>query len=597
MIEKTHEAKHDRMRHKRFLLKKPIKPSAIEKFENLKIEKEGVHILPLGGSGEFGLNLNLYECDGYWIMVDLGVMFDDHSNINVFMPKIDFVRSIPKDKFLGILITHGHEDHLGAVQYLWKYLKTDVYTTPFTASLLRKKIQDMRGKHEANLHEMQSGQTVELGPFSIQFAGVTHSIPDNSMILIRTRYGNILHTGDWRFDESPTVGPKSDIDLLEKFGKENVLAVVCDSTNAMNESTFISEEDVKDSLEKIIANIHTGRVVVVCFSTNLSRLDSAARIAQKCGRRVALVGRSLHRIKEVALETGYLQGISEFLTEEMAQNFDKNKLLIVCTGSQAEQNSALRRFAEETHPKITLEVNDTVIISARQITGKEKEIDNMLNKLAKKGIKTITTKQEADIHVSGHPPQDDLCKLYSIINPKLVVPVHGSTRNLMAHRDFAQSVGYKSILIENGDFVFLGPGVASIETKVEYGQIGLDGKMLIPRDGRVLMEREWLKSGCIFISVLIHNQEEYDYNLLTSGICEPYENKFKQNLYIKVDHAIKTISAADRMDHKRVIFTVRSYIQNHLFIERGIDCSVFVSCFILGKQYNDSSDIAEDNEE
>lgn len=580
----------------KFFLKNNIKSNAISKFENLKIEKEGVHLLPLGGTGEFGLNLNMYECDGKWIMLDCGVMFDDYSNVNVFMPKIDFIKTIPKENFLGIIITHGHEDHLGAVQYLWKYLKKDVYTTAFTASLLRKKIKDMRGKHEANLHEIKSGETIELGPFSIQWANVTHSIPDNAMILIRTKYGNILHTGDWRFDESPTVGEKSDMALLEKFGKENVLAIVCDSTNAMNDAEFASEEDVKDSLDRIICNIKKGAVVVVCFSSNLSRLDSAARIAQKCGRSVALVGRSLHRIKEVSLETGYLKGLPEFLTEDMAQNCDEDRLLIVCTGSQAEQNSALRRFAEDTHPKITLKPGTTVIISARQITGQEKEIDLMCNKLLKKGIKIITTKQESDIHVSGHPPQGDLKRLYDMMKPKVVIPVHGATRNLMAHREFAESVGYHSILIENGDFVFLGPGKPTIESKVEYGQIGLDGKMLIPRDGRVLMEREWLKSGCIFIGILVYNEEEYDFNIVTSGICEPYENRFKTNLYAKVESLIKTVPSEDRMDYKRLINIMRSKVQNYLFIERGIDCSVFVSCFILGKSTNMNIDEDESEE-
>jgi ribonuclease J len=568
------------------------KKMVVTKCDELKIRKNGIYFLPLGGTGEFGLNLNLYCCDGKWIIVDLGVSFDGTSSINVFMPKIDFIRSIPKEDLLGIFITHGHEDHLGAVQYLWKYIKKPVYASPFTVSLLKRKIKDMRGKHESDLHEVKQGDTVNVGPFSLQWAYVTHSIPDTSMLMIRTKYGNILHTGDWRFDDSPVVGDKSDIVLLEKFASEGVLAIVGDSTNAMVEGKFASENDVKNSLEGIISRIHKGRVVVVCFSTNLSRVDSCARIAQKTGRRVALVGRSLHRIKEVAIENGYLEGIPEFLTEDAAKNYDKNKLLIVCTGSQGEPNSGLRRFADNEHPKITLEAGDTVIISARMITGKEKDINDMLNKLSKRGIHTITTQQDADIHVSGHPPQDDLRRLYDMMDPKIVVPVHGEPRNLIAHRDFARSMKIESEYIDNGDFIYLGPGDFSKEDTVEFGQLGLDGKVLIPRDGRVLMERQWLMNGVIFISVLIHSEERFQKSIMMFGVCEPHETKFKMTVKEKVDYLIQNMSPIDRLDHKKLLSTIRSGLQNYIFMERGIDPKIFVSSFILN--IDQATDIEED---
>lgn len=567
---------------------------AITKVENLKINKNGLYFLPLGGTGEFGLNLNMYCCDGKWIIVDLGVSFDGSSSIGVFMPKIDFIKSIPREDILGILITHGHEDHLGAVQYLWRYIKRPVYATPFTISLLKHKIKDMRGRYESDLVEVKMRDKLDIGPFTVQWASVTHSIPDNSMIMIRTKYGNVLHTGDWRFDDSPVIGEKSDVKLLEDFGKEGVLAVVGDSTNAMTEGKFASEEDVKQSLESIIAKITKGRVVVVCFSTNVSRVDSCARIAQRVNRRVALVGRSLHRIKEVSLENGYLEGVPEFITEEMARTCPREELLIVCTGSQGEPNSGLRRLADNEHPKIKLEEGDTVIISARMITGKEKDINEMLNKLAKRGINTITTKQDADVHVSGHPPQEDLKRLYAMIKPAIGVPVHGETRNLIAHRNLFRSLGIKSELIDNGDMMHLSKVDYRRVAKVEFGQLGLDGKVLIPRSGTVLMERAWLGSnGCVIVTIVIHSVEQFDRSVTLFGVCEHYDHRFKNTLLEKVDTILRGLTPEERNDPRKLANAVRSSIQNYIFIERGIDPKIFVTPFIL----NRSSPVSVDMEE
>ena len=557
--------------------------SKFEEFTKAKIDPNSLYFLPLGGTGEFGLNLNAYYCDGKWLIVDLGVSFDGTSSINVFMPKIDFLRSIPRENILGIIVTHGHEDHVGAVQYLWRFLRVPVYTTPFTASLLQRKIRDMRGKHEAELHVVKMREKVQLGPFLIQWASVTHSIPDNSMVLIRTQYGNILHTGDWRFDDSPVIGEKSDLDLLEAFGKEGVLAVVGDSTNAMTEGKFASEEDVKTSLEHIIKNITTGRVVVVCFSTNLSRVDSCARIGQKVGRRVALVGRSLHRIKDVAIENGYLTGVPDFVTEDMVKGINPDHVLIVCTGSQGEPHSALRRFADNEHPKITLETGDTVIISARMITGKEKDINDMINKLVKRGIKVITTKQDADIHVSGHPPQDDLKRLYNIVKPRIGIPVHGEVRNLIAHRDLFRSIGVRSEFIENGDLMLLAPGQYKKIASVEFGQLGLDGKVLIPRSGTVLMERTWLGGGgCIFISIIIVNPDDYKFLVNMFGVSEHTEYRFRHSVEAKIEAIMKSIPHKSRLEQKRVISDIRNGLQGYIFMERGIDPKIFVHAFIEG---------------
>jgi ribonuclease J len=561
--------------------------SKFDDFKNKDITSNGLYFLPLGGTGEFGLNLNTYYCEGKWIIVDLGVSFDGSSSINVFMPKVSFLQSIPPEDILGILITHGHEDHLGAVQYLWRYLKRPVYATPFTASLLKRKMKDARARYESDLNVVQMGDRFQLGPFNVQWVSVTHSIPDNSMILIRTPHGNILHTGDWRFDENPVVGEKSDLALLENFGKEGVLAVVGDSTNAMTEGKFASEDDVRQSLESIIANIKTGRVVVVCFSTNVSRVDSCARIGQRVNRKVALVGRSLHRIREVSLENGYLSDVPEFITEDVATTTHRDQLLIVCTGSQGEPHSGLRRLADNEHPKITLEDGDTVIISARMITGKEKDINDMLNKLAKRGINVITTKQDADIHVSGHPPQEDLKKLYGMIKPMLGIPVHGEIRNLIAHRDLFRSISVQSELIENGNLLRLSTGGIKKVAQVEVGQLGLDGKELIPRGGTVLMERAWLGAyGCIVANVVIYNSEEFQFNLNLFGVVEHSDHRLKNTLHSEIDLLIQAMSEEDRMDSKKVILTLKNWLQAHIFVKRGIDPKVFVNVFVPNKNKN-----------
>jgi ribonuclease J len=549
------------------------------------ISPDGLYFVPLGGTGEFGLNLNAYYCDGKWLIVDIGVSFDGTSSINVFMPKIDFLKSIPREDIVAIVITHGHEDHLGGVQYLWRDLKRPVYTTKFTATLLNRKLKDMHMNYQSDLIAVEMRERIQLGPFNVQWIEATHSIPDTSMVLIRTRHGNILHTGDWRFDETPVIGEKSDIEMLQNFGKEGVLAVVGDSTNAMTEGKFSSEEDVKQSLEYIISRIRTGRVVVVCFSTNVSRVDSCARIGQRVNRKVALVGRSLHRIRDVSLENGYLKDVPEFITEDMAKTMNKDNLLIVCTGSQGEPHSGLRRLSDNEHPKITLEAGDTVIISARMITGKEKDINDMLNKLAKRGINIITTKQDADIHVSGHPPQEDLRTLYTMIRPKIGIPVHGEARNLIAHRDLFKSMGIQSELLDNGDFVELTTSGLKKRAVVEVGQVGLDGKKLIPRDGHVLMERAWLgASGFVNIIILMYSIEEFQFETHLCGVVEPYEHGFKNTLRGKIDTIIRGMREEDRLEEKRVITAVRNAVQSYIFLDRGIDPRVYVNVFVINHQ-------------
>lgn len=554
-------------------------PKRISKAENLPISKEGVYFLPLGGTGEFGLNMNLYYCNGKWIIVDIGVSFDGSSSINVFMPKIDFINSIPSEDILGIFITHGHEDHLGAVQYLWRYIKRPVYATPFTASLLRKKLKDMNRGLSSELIEVKTGEKVDLGEFSVEYVNVTHSIPDNAMLILKTKYGHVLHTGDWRFDEKPVIGEDSDLNRLKKLGNEEVLAVVGDSTNAMNEGKFATETDVKNTLYSEIANRKQGRIVVVCFSTNLSRVDSCARIAQMVGRRAVIVGRSLRRIRDVAMENGYLKDVPEFLPEVAAQDYDRDKLLIVCTGSQGEPNSGLRRLADNEHPKITLEAGDTVIISARMITGKEKDINDMINKLEKRGIKVVSSSKEIDIHVSGHPPQHDLKLLYDMVKPKIVIPVHGEVRNLMAHRDFAKSIGFNSDFIENGDFIYLGPGEYSKEAKVEFGQLGLDGKILIPRDGKVLVERSWLISGCVSISVNMKDLGDFDVIWRFFGIFEYTHGDYKLINLLKdnVNSLIKSLDQEKSLNRKNLEMMINNTVKNMIFSERGIDPVVLIS--------------------
>jgi ribonuclease J len=459
--------------------------------------------LPLGGTGEIGMNLNLYRCGGKWLAVDCGIGFGgaDLPEVDVMMPDPSFIAE-RRDRLVGLVITHAHEDHLGAVAWLWPQLRCPVYTSPFAAAVLRRKLAEAQLLSQVKLHVVPPGGTIELAPFSLRFLRVAHSVPEAQALVVRTPGGLILHTGDWKLDPDPLVGPPTDEAAFKALGDEGVLAMVCDSTNAMVEGLSGSEGDVRRALAALIRDLR-GRVAVTCFASNVARVESVALAAQDAGRSVALVGRSLRNLDAAARECGYLASLPPFATEDEANDIPDDNLLILVTGSQGEPRSALARIAADTHPRIELGEGDTVVFSSRVIPGNERAIGTVQDNLVRRGVRLMT---DADhmIHVSGHPARDELRRLYRLVRPRFSVPVHGEWRHLSAHAALAREAGVTPVLLEDGDVLSLAPGVPEVTDSAPVGRLVLDGNRLIPLQGGVMgARRRMLYNGVIVASIAV----------------------------------------------------------------------------------------------
>ncbi len=444
--------------------------------------------LPLGGTGEIGMNLNLYRCNGKWLAVDCGIGFggSDAPEAEIMMPDPGFLAE-RRDRLVGLVITHAHEDHLGAVAHLWPKLRCPVYATPFASAVLRRKLGEAGLVHEVRIHTVPPGGSIDLAPFALQYLPVSHSIPEAQALVIRTPFGTILHTGDWKLDREPLVGAPTDEAAFARLGEEGVLAMVCDSTNAMVDGTSGSEAEVRDSLRDLIADLR-GRIAVTCFASNVARVESIALAARDAGRRVAVVGRSLRNLEAAARECGYLHGIPPFLSEDAANAIDDEELLIIVTGSQGEPRSALSRIAADTHPNIALGEGDTVIFSSRQIPGNERAILTVQDGLVRRGVRVITD-DDHPVHVSGHPAREELRTLYRLVRPKFSVPTHGEWRHLSAHADLARACGISPIMLEDGDVLGLAPGHPEVIDSAPVGKLVLDGNRVVPINGGVLSAR------------------------------------------------------------------------------------------------------------
>ncbi|MBO1073532.1 ribonuclease J [Roseomonas marmotae] len=463
--------------------------------------------IPLGGAGEIGMNLNVYRCDGQLLAIDCGIGFggNDNPEAEVMTPDPAWLAQ-RRDKLVGMVITHAHEDHVGAVAHLWPQLRCPVYASPFTASVLRRKLSEANLAHQVPLHIIPLGGQVQLGPFDLTFIRVTHSVPEPQSIAIRTHYGTVLHTGDWKLDPDPLIGQPADLDAFARLGQEGVLAMVCDSTNAMVEGSAGSEAEVRRNLVPLLRPLK-GRVAITCFATNLARVESIALAAQKVGRRVALFGRSLRNVEASARECGYLQSIPSFISEDEADDLPDNELLIICTGSQGEERSAMAKIAADTHPRISLGEGDTVIFSSRMIPGNEKAVLRMQDELTRGGCKVMTADDHM-VHVSGHACRDELRKLYSLVKPRYAVPVHGEWRHLQEHASLAREMGSTPILVEDGDMLRLAPlsgnGAPDVVEGVPTGRLVVDGERLLPLDGAVLgARRRMLFNGIVVASLAV----------------------------------------------------------------------------------------------
>jgi ribonuclease J len=462
--------------------------------------------LALGGSGEIGMNVNLYGCDGKWIMVDLGMTFADpaYPGIDLVLPDLSFIEQRRED-LLGIVITHGHEDHIGSIPYFAADLGVPIYATPFTAGLIANKLEEEGLLRDVKLNVIDLGGNFQLGPFGICYVPLAHSIAEANALLIETPYGNVFHTGDWKLDNAPQIGRPTSDDAMKAIGDAGVLALVCDSTNVFNLEPSGSEATVRGGLEEVVAAAK-GRVVVTTFASNAARLHTLGRVARATNRQLCVAGRSLDRIIKVAHATGYLKDFPETIDFDTAMSLPRREVLIVATGGQGEARAALGRISSGEH-KIKLEDGDTVVFSSRQIPGNELDIGRIMNALARADVKTVTERQ-AHVHVSGHPARPELAAMYHWIRPEILIPVHGESRHLHEHRRFALEQGIpKSIVQENGDLIRLAPDGPRKIGSERVGRLILDGDVMLSADGATMSQRRKIAAnGVLSVAVAVDGQ-------------------------------------------------------------------------------------------
>lgn len=466
-------------------------------------------LLPLGGAGEIGMNFNAYgfgpEHDRKWIVVDCGVLFGregTNPGVDLIMPDISFIAE-QAENVLAIVLTHAHEDHIGAVPHLWPLLRCPVYATPFTAHLVEDKLAEAGLSDEVEVDVVPLGGHIEIGPFEINYISITHSIPEPNALSIRTRFGTVVHTGDWKLDPEPLLGELTDEAQLKKLGDEGVLAMVCDSTNALAQGHSGSEAKVKQSIGDLIGSLK-GRIAVTAFASNVARLDTIAKAAREHGREVALVGRAMHRIVGAAKETGYLKDFPRTLDEAEAARLPRDRVLYLVTGSQGEPRAALSRIATGNHPNVALTAGDSVIFSSRIIPGNELGIFELHNRLSEIGVEVLT-EQDHFVHVSGHPYRDELAEMYRWVRPKISVPVHGELRHMAEHARLAKSLQVpEAVVIQNGQMLRLAPGKAEIIDEVRSGRIHLDGRVLAEEgEGFARHRRAMGFAGLIAITLVL----------------------------------------------------------------------------------------------
>lgn len=469
----------------------------------MKTSKKELLYVALGGSGEIGMNVNLYGCDGKWVMVDCGVTFADpqYPGIDLILPDLAFIEE-RLDDLVGIVLTHGHEDHIGALPYLAEDLGVPLFATPFTAGLIRGKLDEEGNAARVKLKVIPVGESFDLAPFKFTFVPMAHSIPEPSALLIDTPYGRIFHTGDWKLDPAPQVGSPATPEQLTKIGDSGILALVCDSTNVFNTEASGSEADVRTGLMATVAQAR-GRVLVTSFASNAARLHTLGEVARETGRQLCVAGRSLDRILKVAKATGYLKDFPDTIDPEAAMRLPANQVMVIATGGQGEERAALGRVAAGSHP-ISLDAGDTVIFSSKQIPGNEVAIGLIQNKLAAKGVVMITDRQ-AHVHVSGHPGRPELAQMYRWMRPEVLIPVHGEMRHLMEQARFGLSEGIPRALVQtNGDIVRLAPGDPVKVGNAQVGRLVLDGDVILPGDGQTINERRKLSvNGQISVAVAI----------------------------------------------------------------------------------------------
>ena len=515
------------------------------------IPGEELLFVALGGSGEIGMNVNLYGCRGQWIMVDLGLTFADSSypGIELILPDLEFIEG-QQERLAGIVLTHGHEDHIGALPYLAEELKSPLFATPFTAGLIAGKLEEEGLTGQVKLNIVERGGSIELGPFKVSFVALSHSIPEGNGVLIETPFGNIFHTGDWKIDETPVIGEAPSIEALTEIGDRGVLALVCDSTNVFQDKPSGSEESVHAGLLAKVAEAK-GRVLVTTFASNAARLQTIGRVARETGREVCIAGRSLERILRVAQATGYLKDFPPPIGFDEAMRLPKSGVLIIATGGQGEPRAALGRIAGGTHD-LKLSEGDTVIFSSRIIPGNEVAIGRIMNQLSDLGIRIITERQ-AHVHVSGHPGRPELIEMYNWVRPQIVVPVHGEARHLAEHARVALAHGVSHAIVQkNGAVIRLAPGEPKKIDEVRVGQLVLDGDVILPADGSTVNERRRMGyGGLITVALPIGDNGELAGTPLIRPFGVPVEEDREDFIADATDAAKRAYSPGGQEDAAR----------------------------------------------
>jgi len=549
--------------------------------------KDEILFVPLGGAGEIGMNLNVYGHDGKWLIVDCGVTFGDPSlpGVDVMMADPTFVAERRRD-LVGMVITHAHEDHVGAVAHLWPRLQCPVYATRFTLAVLRNKLEEVGLGGEVPLHEIPISGSVSLKPFDIELVTMTHSIPEPNGVILRTGAGTVYHTADWKLDPDPLVGPGVDEDRLQALGEEGVLAMVGDSTNATVEGHSRSEGEARASLMELVGTLDN-RVVVACFASNVARVQTLAEVAHEHGRAVGLVGRSLRRMTEAARSVGYLKDLPPFLQEDEAMLVPRDSVMLICTGSQGEPRAALPRIAREDHPKVSLEGGDTVIFSSRVIPGNEVLIGRLQNQLVGMGVDVIT-QDDHFVHVSGHPAREELRKMYGWVRPRIAVPVHGEPHHLDAHADLALSCGADHApVVYNGDVLRLHPDGPEIAGQVQFGRLALDGNDLIRVDDANLRERaHMLWNGSAVLSVVLDARGRLaaEPQLSAPGILGENDDDYDlmDDVLDDVMDALDEVPLRKRDDEDALIERLRRAVRRSFRARRGKSPSTNVHLLRIG---------------
>jgi len=519
---------------------------------------------PLGGSGEIGMNMNLfaYGKPGLqkWIIVDIGVTFADDT-----VPGIDLIYPDPgfiidkKDDLLGIVLTHAHEDHIGAIAYIWPKLQCKIFATPFTALLISEKFKEKKIDIKPFLKIVELNGTLNLDPFKIEFITLTHSIIEPNGLKIETPVGNILHTGDWKCDPDPLIGKTIDSKRLIEIGKEGVLAMICDSTNVFSIGRAGSESDVRKSLLKIMENLKK-KILVTSFASNVARMESIFYCAEKTGRQISLVGRSMHRIFKAAKSCGYLKKVIDPIDPREAKKISREKIVYLCTGSQGEPLGAMNRISKNMHPDVFIEKGDAVIFSSKIIPGNEKKLYKLHNSLVKDEIEVISEENNF-VHVSGHPNRDDLKDMYNWIKPRTVIPVHGEYRHMVEHINFAKEMQVpNSVKVENGDIVRLYPGKKPmVYDKAPSGRLYLDGNVSVEEDSQSIKERKSLsENGILDVSIVIQDKKT---NIRTKisyrGLPINENEEFLIGLEEQINKTARTFSLNNKKQETNIIDSIK----------------------------------------